>query len=98
MIKINKREFSKTVVECFNDCKTYHDLKKRKYIMIKIINQYFKFETDLMKYKTNEIKKDFIKYRVTKEEKEIIFNRAKEYNMDMSNYIRYLIDKDLKNK
>lgn len=51
-----------------------------------------------MKYKTNEVKKDFIKYRVTKEEKEIISNRAKEYNMNMSNYIRYLIDKDLKNK
>lgn len=51
-----------------------------------------------IKYKTNEVKKDFIKYRVTKEEKEIISNRAKEYNMNMSNYIRYLIDKDLKNK
>ena len=46
---MDKVNFMNIVQDCFDDCKTWHDLKKRKQIMVNTIENMFKLEMEFRK-------------------------------------------------
>lgn len=46
---MDKFDFMNMVQECFDECKTWHDVKVRKQIMINAIENMFKLEMEFRK-------------------------------------------------
>lgn len=49
-------------------------------------------------FKATKTKNDFVRLRVTDEEKETLLRAATEKGMDMSNFLRYCISNELNKK